>query len=201
MAANQVEAWAGLHPDDMVKSCKYIEMGSCFSLDGIYACIQGTVNSPLLVTTEELNSGTLTHVRVVQRRRALFAALPRNRLILTTSLDTGIASSYGRLRRWSDCPPWTTPWISAIPYGSTTTRRSPPPWRTCGTARSWAGPVRFNGWSPHGSGTCSSTASVGSGAPSGGARGAGGWCRPGATGNDASWVSIGRRSDASWGSE
>jgi len=75
MAANQMEAWAGLHPDDMVKSCKYIEMGSCFSLDGIYACIQGTVNSPLLVTTEELNSGTLTHDRVVQRRQALFAAL------------------------------------------------------------------------------------------------------------------------------
>ncbi len=66
---------ANLRPDDLVKSCKYIEMGSCFALDGIRSCVHGTINAPLLVTTEEMNRGVVSHELVVDRRRKLFAAI------------------------------------------------------------------------------------------------------------------------------
>lgn len=64
-----------LAPDERVKVCKYIEMGSCFALDGVRCCVHGTIHSPLIVTAEELNSGTVTHDLVVQRKRRLFAAI------------------------------------------------------------------------------------------------------------------------------
>jgi len=75
MTAKNAGTLPGLHPDDIVKSCKYIEMGSCFALDGIYTCSNGTAYSPRLVTTEELNGGAVTHELVVKRRQTLFAAL------------------------------------------------------------------------------------------------------------------------------
>lgn len=66
---------AGLKPDDVVKTCKYIEKGSCFALDGVRSCVSGTINAPLLVATEELNAGTVTYEKVVERRQALIAAI------------------------------------------------------------------------------------------------------------------------------
>lgn len=66
---------ASLRPGDLVKSCKYIEMGSCFALDGIRSCVHGTVNAPLLVTTAELNQDAVSYDLVVNRRRKLFAAI------------------------------------------------------------------------------------------------------------------------------
>ena len=64
-----------LKPNDLVKSCKYIEMGACFALDGVRSCVTGTLNAPLLVTTEELNQDGVTYDLVVSRRRALFEAI------------------------------------------------------------------------------------------------------------------------------
>lgn len=64
-----------LKPDDVVKSCKYIEKGSCFALDGIRPCVTGTLTGPLLVTTAELKQGDVTYDLVIERRRALFEAL------------------------------------------------------------------------------------------------------------------------------
>ena len=46
-----------LAPDDLVKSCKYVEMGSCLSLDGIRPCVHGTIHSRVLVTAEEIRTG------------------------------------------------------------------------------------------------------------------------------------------------
>src|ERR1043166_8252563 len=64
-----------LKPNDIVKSCKYIEQGSYFGLDGVRPCTMGTIRGPLLAPPEELNRGGLTHEMVVQRRRELFEAL------------------------------------------------------------------------------------------------------------------------------
>lgn len=64
-----------LAPNDIVKSCKYLEMGSCFELDGIHSCVQGTIIPPLIVTAEEIRNNEVTHELVVERRRNLFAAI------------------------------------------------------------------------------------------------------------------------------
>ena len=65
----------GLKPDEVIKTCKYIEKGSCFALDGVRSCVMGTINAPLLVSTEELNAGTVTYEMVVERRQGLIAAI------------------------------------------------------------------------------------------------------------------------------
>lgn len=66
---------ADIRPNDVVKSCRYIERGSCFALDGVRSCVMGTLNAPLLVTTEELNQEGVTYDLVVSRRRELFEAI------------------------------------------------------------------------------------------------------------------------------
>ncbi len=66
---------AEFKPNDIVKSCKYIEQGSYFGLDGVRFCVMGTISAPMLVPTEELNRDELTHEIVVQRRREHFEAL------------------------------------------------------------------------------------------------------------------------------
>jgi organic radical activating enzyme len=73
--ASTIEPLAGLKPADVVKTCKYIEKGSCFALDGVRSCVMGTINAPLLVSTEELNAGTVTYEMVVERRQGLIAAI------------------------------------------------------------------------------------------------------------------------------
>lgn len=62
-------------PNDIVKSCRYIEQGSYFGLDGIRFCVMGTLSAPMLVPVEEMNSDGLTYEMVVQRRREHFEAL------------------------------------------------------------------------------------------------------------------------------
>lgn len=58
-------------PDDLVKSCKYMETGSCFEEDGVRCCIHGDIYSPILITAEEMRKG-VTYDLVVQRRREHF---------------------------------------------------------------------------------------------------------------------------------
>lgn len=64
-----------LAPDDVVKSCRYLERGSCFAVDGIRCCVHGTIQSPIIVTAEELRSGSVTHELVIQRKKLLFSAI------------------------------------------------------------------------------------------------------------------------------
>lgn len=62
-------------PNDIVKTCPYIEIGSCFSLDGIKCCVHGSMSSPLLINKDELNNKEVTYETVVQRREELFEAV------------------------------------------------------------------------------------------------------------------------------
>ena len=64
-----------LTPDDLVKTCKYIELGSCFALGGIRCCVHGSIESPLIVTADEIRDNTVTYDLVVQRKQELFAAI------------------------------------------------------------------------------------------------------------------------------
>jgi hypothetical protein len=64
-----------LTPDDRVKTCKYIEMGSGFALEGIRCCCLGTFQSPFIVTAEEVRSKVVSYDLVVRRRKELFAAV------------------------------------------------------------------------------------------------------------------------------
>lgn len=64
-----------LAPDDVVKTCKFIEMGTAFGLDGVRCCCLGTFQSPLIVTAEEIRSKAVTYDLVIRRRKDLFAAI------------------------------------------------------------------------------------------------------------------------------
>jgi hypothetical protein len=58
-------------PDDLVKSCKYIETGSCFQDEGVRCCVHGDIYSPILITVEEMRNGA-GYDLMVQRRREHF---------------------------------------------------------------------------------------------------------------------------------
>ncbi len=62
-------------PNDLVKSCKYIEAASYFTLDGVRGCAHGSILSPIIVTADEIRNNTALYDLVVQRRRDLFAAV------------------------------------------------------------------------------------------------------------------------------
>ncbi|WP_157153331.1 radical SAM protein [Brachyspira murdochii] len=71
-------------PDDIVKSCPYIESGVWFNIRGIACCCLSTYTSPEIITSEELNSGKVTYDLVLQRRRELFEGVNDLR-----EMDTG----------------------------------------------------------------------------------------------------------------
>jgi hypothetical protein len=60
-----------LAPNDVVKSCKYIETGSCFQEEGVRCCVHGDIYSPVLITAEEMRNGA-GYDLMVQRRREHF---------------------------------------------------------------------------------------------------------------------------------
>ncbi|OEJ15968.1 hypothetical protein BFL38_10955 [Brachyspira hampsonii] len=62
-------------PDDIVKSCPYIEAGVWFNIRGMACCCLSTYTSPELVTSDEINSDNLTYELLVQRRKELFEAV------------------------------------------------------------------------------------------------------------------------------
>ena len=68
-----------LKPNDIVKSCKYIEQGSYSFLDGVRFCVMGNVAGPLLVSADELNQDSVTYETVIERRRELFEAINKVR--------------------------------------------------------------------------------------------------------------------------
>jgi hypothetical protein len=78
---------------DVVKSCKYIETGSYFALEGVRCCVHGTISSPVIITADEIRSNTASYDLVVERRRDLFAAI--NGL---TEAPTGSCLTCGHLK-------------------------------------------------------------------------------------------------------
>ena len=64
-----------LTSSDLVKSCKYIEKGTYFALEGVRCCVHAYIASPVIITADEIRNNTDIYDLVVQRRRDLFAAI------------------------------------------------------------------------------------------------------------------------------
>lgn len=64
-----------LKPNDTVKSCVYLEKGVYFMFWGANCCNNSTIESPILITDEEFNSGNVTYDMIIKRRTELFEAL------------------------------------------------------------------------------------------------------------------------------
>ena len=62
-------------PNDIVKTCKYLEKGLCFQTQGLLCCVHGSLASPVIVSTEEIKNGQCTHELIVRRRKELFLGL------------------------------------------------------------------------------------------------------------------------------
>lgn len=62
-------------PTDMVKTCDYLERGIRFSIKGVSCCCAVTIESPVLATCEEMNSGIVNPEFIAKRRRRLFEAI------------------------------------------------------------------------------------------------------------------------------
>ena len=85
-----------LTSNDLVKSCKYIEKGTYFALEGVRCCVHADIASPVIITADEIRNNTDIYDLVVQRRRELFAAV--NGL---TEGPTGSCLSCDHLKRRS----------------------------------------------------------------------------------------------------
>ncbi len=62
-------------PNDIVKTCKYLEKGLCFQLWGLQCCCHGSKSSPVIVSTEEINNGSVSYDLIVQRKKDLFLGI------------------------------------------------------------------------------------------------------------------------------
>ena len=62
-------------PDDIVKSCDAIEAGCRLHPEGMGCCYKLPVMSPIIVTSNEINSPEFSHEMIVNKRRQLFEAL------------------------------------------------------------------------------------------------------------------------------
>ena len=58
-------------PNDLVKSCKYMETASYFGQEGVRCCTHADITSPILITAEEMRNGA-GYDLMVQRRREHF---------------------------------------------------------------------------------------------------------------------------------
>lgn len=58
-------------PNDLVKSCKYIEAGSYFGEEGVRCCTHADIYSPVMITAAEMKNGA-GYDLMVQRRREHF---------------------------------------------------------------------------------------------------------------------------------
>ena len=66
---------ADLKPDDIVKSCPYLETGSCFQLEGVTCCVHGSMQSPYIVLADEIKNKTITYEKIIERKTELFKGL------------------------------------------------------------------------------------------------------------------------------
>jgi organic radical activating enzyme len=79
-------------PNDLVKSCRYMETGSCFQEEGVRCCVHGDIYSPVLITADEMRNG-VSYDLVVQRRREHFERVNGLR-----EGPTGMCPSCGHLK-------------------------------------------------------------------------------------------------------
>ena len=61
--------------DDLVYSCRYLERGLAFQIDGLYSCCLATVLSPRLFSVNEIESGCIDHTAIVEKRKNVFIKL------------------------------------------------------------------------------------------------------------------------------
>lgn len=71
----ELSAMHAFSQDDLVWTCDFIERGLSFQLEGITACCESTMQSPALVTPEEINCGKLSYDIIINRRTELFLAI------------------------------------------------------------------------------------------------------------------------------
>ena len=64
-----------LKPNDIIKSCPYLEHGIYFAVDGARTCVNGTVVGRILATPEEINGKTTSYEKIINERKDLFAAI------------------------------------------------------------------------------------------------------------------------------
>lgn len=62
-------------PNDVVKTCKYLEKALCFEHDGLFCCVLGTLRSPCIASAEEIQKGNVNYDLIIQRKKDLFLAL------------------------------------------------------------------------------------------------------------------------------
>lgn len=62
-------------PDDKVKSCDFLERGIRFWTEGVCCCCSVTMQSPVIISAEEMASGKVTPELVAQRRQQLFETI------------------------------------------------------------------------------------------------------------------------------
>ena len=65
-------------PNDTVLSCRYLERGLAFQTDGLYSCCLATVLSPKLFGVDEIESGKIDHLSIVEKRKDIFLRLNSN---------------------------------------------------------------------------------------------------------------------------
>jgi hypothetical protein len=61
--------------DDVVKTCPKLESGMFLGIDGIRSCVRGALQSPLLLTTEEIRQKQPTKELIMEQRRRLVRML------------------------------------------------------------------------------------------------------------------------------
>jgi len=61
--------------EDIVISCRNLERGLAFQMDGLYSCCLTTRMSPRLFSEEEIISGKIDHAAIVEKRKQVFVKL------------------------------------------------------------------------------------------------------------------------------
>ncbi len=72
---NKINSIEDLKPDDIVKSCPYVEHGVYFAIDGVHCCVNGTFYSPIIASNDELNNKTIDYNTIIQRRKDIFTGI------------------------------------------------------------------------------------------------------------------------------
>ena len=62
-------------PDDLVYTCNSLERGVRFAIEGVRCCCASTLQSPVIITAEEMRRGNITHELIVKRKTKLFNAI------------------------------------------------------------------------------------------------------------------------------
>jgi len=62
-------------PNDIVKSCKYLEKGCGILISGLHCCVHGSTKSPQIATIDELKNGTVSYESIVNKKKEIFLGI------------------------------------------------------------------------------------------------------------------------------